>query len=85
MIFKEKDPKFQCFDCKKVFNASEWNRKTNEVYENNQASLPRDYIKNNHTVDTVGTVESNPNLPAFVCPNCESAPMADELIYVAEN
>lgn len=59
-------------------------KKINEVYENNQAMLPRDYIENSHDMTTAGIEESNPNLPAFVCPICESAPMADELIYVPD-
>ena len=83
-IFNEENPRFQCFNCGVISKSSEWNEKTNEVYENNQAVLPRDYVENNHDMMTVGIEESNPNLPAFVCPVCESAPMADELIYVPD-
>lgn len=81
-LFNEENPKFQCFNCGAIFKSTEWNKKTNEVYEDNQAILPRDYIKNSHDMTTVGTEESNPNLPSFVCPICESGPMADELIYI---
>lgn len=84
MIFKEKNPKFQCFNCGTISEASKWNEKTNEVYENNQALLPRDYIENNHDMTTAGIEESNPNLASFICPICESGPMADELIYVPD-
>ena len=83
-IFNEENPRFQCFDCGAISKSSEWNKKTNEVYENNQAVLPRDYVENNHDMMTVGVEESNPNLPSFKCPICESGPMADELIYVPE-
>lgn len=80
--FNERNPKFQCFSCGAISEASTWNEKTNEVYEYNQAILPRDYIENNHDMTTVGIEESNPNLASFICPICESGPMADELIYV---
>lgn len=83
-IFNEENPRFQCFDCGAISKSSEWNKKTNEFYEENKAILPECYIENNHDMTTVGIKESNPNLPAFVCPVCESAPMADELIYVPD-
>lgn len=82
--FNEQNPRFQCFDCGAISKSSEWNKKTNEVYEENEAVLPECYIENNHDMTTVGLEESNPNLSSFICPICESAPMADELIYVPE-
>lgn len=33
---------------------------------------------------TVGVEESDATFSCFVCPNCESAPMANELIYVPD-
>lgn len=82
--FNEENPSFQCFSCGVISKSSKWNEKTNEIYEHNQAILPRDYIENNHDMTTIGLEESNPNLPSFICPVCESGPMADELIYVPD-
>lgn len=82
--FNEKNPKFQCFNCSGIFTSDQWNKKTNEIYENNTASLPNDYIENNHYISSVGIEESDANLSSFKCPICESGPMANELIYVPE-
>lgn len=81
---KEKNPKFQCFSCGEVIASDEWNKSTNDVYENNIAKLPEHYIENNHDMTTVGVEESDATFSCFVCPNCESAPMANELIYVPD-
>lgn len=81
---KERNPKFQCFSCGEVIASDEWNKSTNEVYENNIAKLPECYIENNHDMTTVGVEESDATFSCFVCPNCESAPMANELIYVPD-
>lgn len=83
-LFNEENPKFQCFNCGGIFEASKWNDKTNEIYEENQAKLPECYIKNNLDMTTVGLEESDPDLPSFKCPVCESGPMANELIYVPD-
>lgn len=83
-MFNETNPKFQCFDCSGIFTSEQWNTKTNQIYEDNLASLPNDYIENNHYMNSVGIEESNPNLPSFKCPLCETGPMADELIYVPD-
>jgi rubrerythrin len=73
---------YQCFNCKTVSSSLDWNRATNVEYPNNIAELPKDYIPNNHTCETVGLSDSNIDLPAFVCPHCGSKPLADELILV---
>lgn len=74
--------KYQCFNCGNVFSAEEWNDATNGEYPENTACLPRDYVPNSHTRETVGLEDSNIDLPAFVCPGCGAKPMADELIKV---
>ena len=84
MIFKEKDPKFQCFNCGVISESSKWNDATNEYYEENKAVLPECYIENNYDMTTVGEDESDATLPSFRCPVCEAGPMANELIYVPD-
>lgn len=82
--FNEENPEFQCFNCGAVSKSTEWNKKTNEFYEENEAVLPECYIDNKHDMTTVGLEESDPNLPSFRCPVCEAGPMANELIYVPD-
>lgn len=84
--------KYQCINCKQIATSEEWNKATNEEYENNIAALPKDFI----SVPGVDTIEkmndrvedkdyySNGSLPAFVCPHCGFAPMANELIEIEE-
>ena len=79
---------YRCIECGKVSTAHEWNEATNERYEDNEAMLPRDFEKVKGVTayrqmlarimakDYISDID----LPAFICPKCGFAPMANELV-----
>ena len=74
---------YKCISCNEGNHHKDWNIGTNEVYENNNAKLPRDFIKNDiQTSIQSPDYMSDPGLPAFCCPGCGFMAMANELVEV---